>query len=280
MLIEIEKILKEEGPDCVVLYGDTDSTLAGVLAAAKLKLKVCHVEAGLRQEPKDMPEEINRILVDRVSDFLFVPSDSGMKNLTRENLQENAYFTGDVMYDIFLEMRDSFSKNLMGELELESEDFVLMTLHRDFNVDDKEIFEEILKSLQELSKTEKIIWPIHPRASQRVKTFGFENYLKDIIVIDPIDYLDLMGLLEECKYIITDSGGFQKESYFAGKRALVLMPDTSWIELVDEKINILASGEDLVEKAKEITKPIDFKEGIYGSGDAAEQIIKILEENL
>ena len=184
------------------------------------------------------------------------------------------------MYDIFLEMRDSFSKNLMGELELENEDFVLMTLHRDFNVDDKEIFEEILKSLQELSKTEKIIWPIHPRASQRVKTFGFENYLKDIIVIDPIDYLDLMGLLEECKYIITDSRGFQKESYFAGKRALVLMPDTSWIELVDEKINILASGKDLVEKAKEITNPIDFNDGIYGSRDAAEQIIKILEENL
>ena len=278
MIIEIEKILLKEEPDLLILYGDTNSTLAGAIAASKLGIKVCHIEAGLRQEPKTMPEEINRVLTDRISNFLFVPSEYGLENLKKENITNNVYFTGDVMYDIFLKMRPSFDDSLMKELSLEENKFILMTLHRDFNVDKKETLEEILTQVDKVSKEIPVVFPIHPRTKSRVEKFGLSHLLENVKVLDPIDYLSLMGLTEKCKKVLTDSGGFQKESYFAGKRAVVVMEDTSWRELTDKGINILSAPEDIYKHIMS-NDDVVFEKNIYGSGNAAEQIVKILHDN-
>ncbi len=278
MIIEIEKILIKEKPDFLILYGDTNSTLAGAIAASKLGIKVCHVEAGLRQEPKTMPEEINRVLTDRISNYLFVPSQYGLDNLKRENITDNVHFTGDVMYDIFLKMKPNFDDSLMSKLGLEEDKFILMTLHRDFNVDKKETLEEILRQVDRVSREMPVVFPIHPRTRARVKSFGLEGLLDDIKVLDPIDYLKLMGLTLHCKKVLTDSGGFQKESYFAGKSAVVVMEDTSWRELTDKKINLLSSPEKIYDNVMKDTSK-EFEKNIYGSGDAAKKIVEILHDS-
>ncbi|MDO5755438.1 MAG: UDP-N-acetylglucosamine 2-epimerase (non-hydrolyzing) [Tissierellia bacterium] len=280
MLMELEKIMIQEKPDGVILYGDTDSTLAGALAAVKLKLPVAHIEAGLRQEPKDMPEEINRVLTDRISTWLFAPSKRGMENLEFEHLSENAVFTGDVMYDIFLQMEPSFNDRYIKELNLTPEEYIVMTLHRDFNVDHREVLEEILNNVQKISKDYPVVLPLHPRTKKRIEEFDLHSYLDGLHLLEPIDYLELMGLTKECKYVITDSGGFQKESYFSGKRAIVLMPDTSWKELVEERINLLSSPEKLLDRSMEILEPINFRQDIYGNGDAAKKIVDYLKKHL
>lgn len=276
MLMEIEKILMEEKPDVVILYGDTDSTLAGALAASKLKIKVAHIEAGLRQEPKDMPEETNRVLTDRISSFLFVPSETGISNLKKEGLTENVYFTGDVMYDIYLEMEPHFDDSLIEEYGLEKNNYLVMTMHRDFNVDEPEKLKAILEQVQKVSKEIKIIWPLHPRTANRIKSFGYEDYLKDILIIEPTDYLKLMGLTKHCYKTITDSGGYQKESYFADKEAVIIMPDTSWRELTDAGINVLVEPNEIYDAVMRKSEGT-FKKGIYGDGTAAKQIIEIIK---
>lgn len=278
MLIELEKIMIKENPDVVILYGDTNSTLAGAIAASKLKIKVAHIEAGLRQEPKDMPEEINRVITDRISSYLFVPSEYGMENLEREGIKNNVYFTGDVMYDIFLEMIPYFDDSLVDELGLEKDNYIVMTMHRDFNVDEPSKLKAILEDIEKINKEIPIVWPIHPRTSARIKEFGFENLIKDLKILDPIDYLNLMGLTKHAKKILTDSGGFQKESYFANKEGVVIMPDTSWRELTDKGINQLAEPNEVYEKTMKNSN-IDFEKGIYGNGDSAKQIIKILYDD-
>ncbi len=279
MLIKLEELMMSEKPDLVLLYGDTNSTLAGALAAAKLKISVAHVEAGLRQHPKDMPEEINRVLTDRISKYLFVPSEWGMTNLEREGIREGVHFTGDVMYDVFLKMKPSFDDSYHKELGLETGKFMVMTMHRDFNVDDAEILSGILKGVAKVAHDMPVVFTIHPRTSGRIKEFKLENLLEGIKVIPPIDYLKLMGLTQNAYAAITDSGGYQKETYFSGKKALVLMPDTSWIELVNEGINVLVDGKNIYDAFKEL-KTGEFKENIYGSGDAAQRIVKIISDDI
>lgn len=278
MLIELEKIMIKEKPDVVILYGDTNSTLAGALAAVKLKIKVAHIEAGLRQEPKDMPEEINRVLTDRISSYLFVPSEYGMENLKKEGITENIYFTGDVMYDIFLEMIPYFDESLIEKLGLEKNNYIVMTMHRDFNVDEPEKLKSILEEVAKINTEIPVVWPLHPRTSARIKTFNLEYLIKDLKILDPIDYLNLMGLTKYSKKILTDSGGFQKESYFSDKEAVVIMPDTSWRELTDKKINQLANPLEIYEKIMRNSNN-EFEKGIYGNGDSAKQIISILYED-
>ncbi|MGD9568068.1 MAG: non-hydrolyzing UDP-N-acetylglucosamine 2-epimerase [Sedimentibacter sp.] len=277
MLIELENLMMKEKPDVVLLYGDTNSTLAGALAASKLKIKIAHVEAGLRQEPKDMPEEINRVLTDRISTYLFVPSQIGIDNLKREGITENVFFTGDVMYDVFLKMKPKFDYSLMEELKLKENEFIMMTMHRDFNVDIAKKLEKILKSVNKLSKEVKVVLPIHPRTKKRINEFGLNELLSNILVIEPIDYLKLMGLTEMCHKVVTDSGGYQKEAYFAGKQAVIVMPDTGWRELTDAGLNIL-SDEDSIYSNIINSKSVPYIKDIYGSGNASEKIVSVLRQ--
>jgi UDP-N-acetylglucosamine 2-epimerase (non-hydrolysing) len=276
IMIEFEKVLLREKPDLVLVYGDTNTTLAGALVAAKLKIPVAHVEAGLRQHPKDMPEEINRIVTDRVSQILFCPSKLAVKNLEREGITEGVYFVGDVMYDLFLKMEDRFRYDVFEKLGLKENEFILVTLHRDFNVDDPVKLRKILEQLKRISREKKVVFPIHPRTKNRVKEFGLENLLEGMVVIDPVDYLNLMGLVKRCWKVVTDSGGLQKEAYFARKQAVVVMPDTGWRELVEAGWNKLASEENLSDVLMQEDEP-DYPDGLYGDGNAAGRIVEVIE---
>lgn len=278
MLIELEKIMINENPDIVLVYGDTNSTLAGAIAATKLKIKVAHVEAGLRQEPKDMPEETNRVLTDRISTFLFVPSDLAVENLKKEGITEGVYFTGDVMYDIYLKMKPKLDYSLMDTLKLKKDNYIMMTLHRDFNVDNPKILGRILKEINRLTKEIKVVLPLHPRTKKRIGEFGLEWLISNIEIIEPIDYLKLMGLTENCWKVITDSGGYQKEAYFAKKQAVVIMPDTGWRELTDLGLNILSKEDEIYDNVMTAEKT-DYIKNIYGDGRASERIVKILKDN-
>lgn len=279
MLIELEKIMMKEMPDIVLLYGDTNSTLAGAITASKLKIKIGHIEAGLRQEPRDMPEEINRVLTDRISTYLFAPSNLGIENLKKEGMIKGVYFTGDAMYDIYLKMKPKFDYSLIEELNLKKNDYVMMTMHRDFNVDIPKKLEKILKDVDRLSKEIKVVLPIHPRTKKRIRQFGFEDLISNLMVIEPIDYLKLMGLTENCFKVITDSGGFQKEAYFSEKQAVIIMPDTSWRELTDCGFNVLTKEDKIYDNVMSANKG-DYIKDIYGDGKASEKIISILREQL
>jgi len=278
MIIELEKVMVKENPDIVMVYGDTNSTMAGAIAASKLKIKIAHIEAGLRQEPKDMPEETNRVVTDRISTYLFTPSKTGVENLRREGILDNIYFVGDVMYDVFLKMKPKFDYSIIKELHLSENDYVMMTLHRDFNVDIPQKLAKIFKDVNRLSKEIKVVLPIHPRTKKRIQEFGFENLISDVMVIKPVDYLQLMGLTEHCFKVITDSGGYQKEAYFAGKQACIVMPDTGWRELTSHGLNILCDEDQIYENAIKINQ-VDYIENIYGDGKAAEKAISILKHN-
>lgn len=277
MIINLEKLMFKEEPDLVVVYGDTNSTLAAAIAASKIKIPIAHIEAGLRQEPRDMPEEINRVLTDRISTFLFSPCENAVLNLKKENIIRNVHFVGDVMYDVFLKMKERFDDHLLDVYDLRGKDYCVMTMHRDFNVDNAEKLESILKGIEKISQEIEIVFPVHPRTQGRIQAYGLESYLKKVHLLKPLDYLSLMGLTQDCKFVITDSGGYQKESYFSGKNALVLMPDTSWIELVDQEINMLVDGTTLYEGYHKL-QASSFQEGIYGDGHAAEKILDIIEE--
>ena len=276
IMIGFEKIVLSEKPDVILVYGDTNTTLAGAIVGAKLKIPVAHVEAGIRQEPKDMPEEINRVLTDHVSRYLFCPTKQAVDNLAKENITNGVYFVGDVMYDLFLLMEKDFKYDVFKELNLTEGEFVLVTLHRDFNVDNREKLAKILGQLSKVSEKIQVVFPMHPRTKKRVVEFGLQGYLDGITVIEPIDYLNLMGLTKRSWKVITDSGGLQKEAYFAGKQAVVVMPDTGWRELVETGWNVLADEDNLYEKVFE-DKKCDYPTGMYGNGDCAKKIVEILK---
>ncbi len=280
MIIELEKVMLKEKPDLVLIYGDTNSTIAGALAARKLKIKVAHVEAGLRQKmPQHIPEETNRVVTDHVSDYLFCPSKTAVENLKMENIKEGVYFTGDVMYDIFLKMKHLFDYSMIDELHLVRGEYILVTLHRDFNVDNKDVLANILDELSKIAQEMKVVLPLHPRTSKRIRDFDLEKLLTDIVVTGPIDYLKLMGLTEHCFKVITDSGGYQKEAYFAGKRAAVLMPATGWVELIKNEWNMLSEASDLYDFVFS-QGAIEYEGNIYGDGDASSKIVQIIEKVL
>jgi len=278
-MIEFEKVVLKERPDIILVYGDTNTTLAGALVGSKLKIPVAHVEAGIRQEPKDMPEEINRVLTDHVSKYLFCPSKLAMDNLKKENIKEGVYFTGDIMYDLFLKMKPYFDETIINKFYLEENKYVVTTIHRDFNTDNKSNLKAILKELDEISKEIKVVFPIHPRTKKRIEEFDLKQYTKNILMIEPLDYLSMMGLVQKSLFVITDSGGLQKEAYFARKRAIVVMPDTGWRELTDAGWNILSKADEIKDKMEcIINNEIDSKtENIYGDGNAGEKIAGLIK---
>ncbi|WP_448516453.1 non-hydrolyzing UDP-N-acetylglucosamine 2-epimerase [Pseudothermotoga sp.] len=275
IMIEFEKIVEKEMPDMIIVYGDTNTTLAGAIVGAKLKIPVAHVEAGVRQHPKDMPEEINRVLTDHVSRLLFCPSHLAVENLKREGITDGVHFVGDVMFDLYKRMEKHFKYDCLESLNLEENNYLVLTLRRDFNVDRKEVLAKILSALAMVAEKFKIVFPIHPRTRNRVKEFGLQDHLKNMIVVEPLDYLNLMGLVKKCWKVITDSGGLQKEAYFAGKRAIALMPDTGWRELVEVGWNKLASANELLKLILE-DEEIPYPANLYGDGDSAERIVEII----
>lgn len=275
MLEKIENVLVKEQPDFVIVYGDTNSTFAGALAAKKLGIKVAHIEAGLRSFNLSMPEEVNRILTDRISDILFCPTETAVNNLTKEgynNIQCKIVKSGDVMYDAAKHYSRLEEK---PKLEISS-NFVLATIHRAENTNDTSRLKNILDSLIEISKEVEVILPIHPRTSSIIKKTNLET--GSIKIIEPVGYLQMIYLLKRAKIVLTDSGGLQKESFFFKKPCLTMRDETEWIELVENKFNTLvgANTYNILEAYRKQDYKLDFSLDLYGDGSASKTIIEEL----
>ena len=273
MLEGIEKILMTEKPDGVLVYGDTNSTLAGALAAAKLHIPVIHVEAGLRSFNMEMPEEINRILTDRISNALFCPTDTAVNNLMREgfdNMPIQIIKNGDVMQDAAMYYADKaqLKSDIIRKAGLNK--FVLATIHRQENTDNPENLKNIIEGLNAIHKEIPVVVPMHPRT----RNILAQNYqLPDFTIIDPVGYFDMIMLLKSCEMVITDSGGVQKEAFFFGKHCITLREQTEWVELVENGFNLLVGSDiDKLRDAFDLfrTKKSDFSINLYGNGKAAE----------
>ena len=290
MLEEIEKVLTEERPDAVLVYGDTNSTLAGALAAAKLHIPVAHVEAGLRSFNKKMPEEINRILTDRISDLLFVSEDSGMRNLCAEGIPlQSTYFVGNTMIDSLREHEAKADASaVLREYQLGKGGYVLLTLHRAANVDDRESFIEILEGLGELAESRRIIFPAHPRTQKQIHELGLEPYFDGsgacgIRMIDPQGYLDFLCLMKYARLVVTDSGGVQEETTALGVPCVTLRDNTERPATIECGTNILGgTGRNTIQHAirKQLVRRASSSIPELWDGRAASRIVGILAERL
>jgi UDP-GlcNAc3NAcA epimerase len=273
MMEEIEKILLKEKPSKVLVYGDTNSTIAGALAAKKMLLSVVHVEAGLRSYNMDMPEEVNRILTDRISDILFCPTDTAIKNLSVEGFNEygcRIIKNGDVMQDAALYYADKAKKPINNL----PKSFILATIHRQENTDSFEKLKTIFECLNEISKDIPVVMPIHPRTKNLINDICVEN----LILIDPVGYLQMVWLLKQCEFVLTDSGGLQKEAFFFKKFCYTLRDQTEWVELVENGFNKLVgiTSKEIMDSVKKNTKIIDFNVDLYGNGNASKIIVEEL----
>jgi UDP-GlcNAc3NAcA epimerase len=266
--IEIEMINRK--PDYVLVYGDTNSTLAGALAAAKLHIPVAHIEAGERSYNRTMPEEINRILTDHISSLLFCCSEKSKQCLAGEGITQNIHTVGDVMYDAFLTYlpKATFPKKFPSL----STDFALVTIHRAQNTDDFHRLQSIIHALSALP--EQVILPLHPRTQKMLHTHNI-TVGNNIHFMEPVSYFEMLGLLKECAYVLTDSGGLQKEAYYAGKKCIVLRDETEWTELVSAGMNCVVGiePEKIARAANWAKQKVQVPQGIYGDGNAAQQIV-------
>ncbi|MCU7521127.1 MAG: UDP-N-acetylglucosamine 2-epimerase (non-hydrolyzing) [Ignavibacteria bacterium] len=287
VMVEFEKVLLEEKPDLVIVVGDVNSTIACSLVASKLHIKVAHVEAGLRSFDRHMPEEINRLLTDAISDFLFVTEKSGLENLMREGVSESkVFFTGNVMIDSLVNyLPKAESSDIIACHNLEKGNYILVTLHRPSNVDSKDYLEELIHLLNTVSEKRKVIFPIHPRTKNNMHRFGLNNTLSsNVILTDPIGYIDFLALTKNAELIITDSGGIQEESTYLGVQCITVRNNTERPVTVEVGTNQLI-GTDLekVEKAALEVLCGQKKQGNIPDlwdGRAAERIAQILIEQL
>ena len=242
MLIELEKTLALVKPDCVLVYGDTNSTLAGALAAAKAGIPLAHVEAGLRSYDRTMPEETNRVLTDHMSNLLFCPTDAAVENLKKEGISIGVHRVGDVMYDALLHNLELARKRsgILKELGLQRGGYALATVHRAANADDPARMRSILNGLGNLSV--RVIFPMHPRTRKMIQD---QNFLvaSNVAVMEPVGYFDMLILEENANCILTDSGGIQKEAYLLGVRCITLREETEWVETVHAGWNRLAGAD-------------------------------------
>jgi len=272
MLEKIEEVLLEEKPDWVLVYGDTNSTLAGTLAASKLHIKVAHVEAGLRSFNMRMPEEVNRILTDRVSNILFCPTDAAVSNLQNEGFENfgcTVVKSGDVMQDGAL-----FYKELALKPSCEiAENYILCTIHRAENTDDEKRLRDIFEGLQEIAKEKQVILPLHPRTKKIIANLGVD--VDALNIIEPVGYLEMVWLINHCDMVMTDSGGLQKEAFFFEKPCMTLRDETEWVELVDNGFNILvgANKEKILLTYGNHQFNNDFSIDLYGRGQASHVIV-------
>jgi len=280
MLEGIEKILAEEKPDWVIVYGDTNSTLAGALAASKLHIKLAHVEAGLRSKNMKMPEEQNRVLTDRLSTILFCPTDVAVKNLEKEGFNDlpvKVLNVGDVMFDAVLYHGQRTAKPRWLNDIIISNEYALCTVHRAENTDDPERLKNIVLALNKIHKSVPVILPLHPRTRKILLNSDLEA---DFHIVEPVGYLEMLFLLQGCKFVLTDSGGLQKEAYFLKKRCVILRDETEWIELVSHGTNKLAGAdpEAIISASDFKSDDADFGAPFYGNGHSATLIVDYLQE--
>lgn len=283
MMEAVENVLLQEKPDWLLIYGDTNSTLAGALAAAKLHIPVAHVEAGLRSFNMRMPEEINRILSDRVSSLLFCPTESAVNNLNVDGISEGVHNTGDVMYDVALFYKDRARQqsSILSKLNLLHGKFALATCHRAENTDDPSRLGAILAALADVSSQLSVVLPLHPRTRNLIIKYGQSHLLSNLTVVEPLPFLDMIALEQAAKVILTDSGGVQKEAYFYGVPCITMREETEWVETIAAEANVLVGANRLVlmewiNKLQANQWCPDFSGTPYGTGRAAERILQTL----
>ena len=291
MLEGVENILKIEKPDVVVVYGDTNSTLAGALASAKLHIPVAHVEAGLRSKNMYMPEEVNRILTDRLSSFLFCPSMVAMEHLKYEgfpfdcknSIKQSISFVGDIMFDVVEHFNDVSSTIVdIKQWGVTPKNYTLLTMHRQENTDDVAMLDKFLSEVDTLSQTHDIVMPLHPRSLSIINNNNMEDKLRQVKVIDPVGYMEMHALIMNALIVVTDSGGLQKESFFHKVPCITIRDETEWTETVELGWNILCpiKTSNLIDVWSGIKRPKVIESKPYGEGNAAKIIIDQLVEAL
>lgn len=287
MIEKIEEVALSEKPDWIMVYGDTNSTLAGAIVASKLHIKLAHIEAGLRSFNMQMPEEVNRILTDRVSTILFCPTDTAVQNLQNEgfpfslstNHQQLITNTGDVMQDGAMFYKNLAVKpSIIQNSKLNIQNYILCTIHRAENTDDETRLKNIFEALNEIAKEKQIILPLHPRTKKILHNLKLN--IQNLTLIDPVGYLEMVWLIDNCELVMTDSGGLQKEAYFFEKQCITLRDETEWVELVECGTNTLvgANKEKILEAYRNNSK-FNIQNStlnLYGGGNASEKIVKEL----
>lgn len=281
MLAEIEKLLMTEMPDCVVVYGDTNSTLAGALAAAKVHIPIAHIEAGLRSYNMRMPEEINRVLTDRIATLLLCPTRKSIDNLKQEGFDSfdcRVALVGDVMLDAALHYGgiSEIKSTIISRLGLVDSQYLLATVHREENTGSSDRLKQIIMALNIISDTYRVVVPIHPRTKKIIEKY---NLAISFDIIEPVGYFDMIELLKHCKLVLTDSGGLQKEAFFFKKYCVTLRDETEWVELVESGYNYLAGSDcDRIVSlcGTAIEKKSNFTDTLYGDGDASYKICQAI----
>jgi len=278
MLAKIEAVLIDQRPDYVIVYGDTNSTLAGALAAAKRSVPVVHIEAGLRSFNRRMPEEVNRIVADHVSTILLCPSPTAVRNLAAEGVSRNVHMVGDVMLDVLDWSRSRLSARLpaiLHRLGVATGEYLVATLHRSENTDDLARLSDILDAFNGLE--EPVIFPVHPR-TRKVIAGELRRFGSHVRVVDPLGYLDMMALVASARLILTDSGGLQKEAYWLSVPCLTLRDETEWVETVDAGWNLLVGRDParIIEAARTFS-PQPSRPSLYGDGAAASRCVDLLQ---
>jgi UDP-GlcNAc3NAcA epimerase len=276
MLAGIEGVAVRQHPDWILIYGDTNSTLAGALAGAKLRVPVAHVEAGLRSYDRRMPEEVNRVVADHVSALLLCPTGAAVANLAREGITAGVLQVGDVMFDAFRQNLEVArrSRGILAELGLAPGGYVLLTVHRAENVDDTANLRSILQGVGESGL--RTVFPVHPRTRVALGADGMRPP-GDVVLVDPVGYLEMLVLEENAEVVVTDSGGVQKEAYFAGRPCVTLRKTTEWIETVDAGWNVLVDTDvDMIAAAIRDFRPRAGRPELFGDGHAAERVVEAL----
>ena len=280
MLKSIEDVFIKEEPDSVLVFGDTNTTLAGALAAVKQQIPLAHVEAGLRSFDRRMPEEINRVVVDHVSNMLFAPTNTAVINLSREGISEYVYNTGDVMYDSLLQKTESIKNNrdILEEYHLQAQNYFLMTLHRSENTKSFQNLKNILLAINESG--EQFIFPIHPRTKKFIEKYSMSSLLDkmdNIRIIEPLGYLNFLRILYGARKVLTDSGGIQKQAFMLGIPCITLRENTEWVETVEMGWNVLVgTDKEKIKKMINIFSPQGERSRAYGDGRASKKISEIL----
>lgn len=289
MMLGISSVIRTVKPNLIVVFGDTNSTLAGALSASQEKISICHIEAGLRSFNRNMPEEVNRVITDHLSDVLYAPTEIAMRNLEDEGLIKISHNYGDVMYDAVLRNLEIARKknDILSRYDLVESEYILATIHRPINTDDISNLKKIFSAFLKISKHLDVIVPLHPRTRSNLSKLDvFPEVLKSIKIIEPLSYLDILNATSQAKLIITDSGGLQKEAYFLNKYCITLRKETEWKELVEIGVNHLVDPEiesNLAAKLKFIAdnvKDVSSEHKLFGDGNASKRIVKHIEKIL